>query len=163
MGKDTWLEMLIITLSSGKGSEGYLTILKRKASWIHMFNMFQRLWIVMDCLIYFNRTRSHEFQWNNKPLIVYLLWVLCCVVMHSKKVFCNLEICNNDLEHWHEQIEQGTDSWANSKAVYELINNANVLCKLTEYTTLTGNVGWKPWEECMLSLDKVMENLQPFH
>ena len=55
--------------------------------------------------------------------------------MQSKKVFCNLETCNNDLERWHEQVEQGTDSWANSKAVYELISNANILCKLAEYTT----------------------------
>ena len=65
--------------------------------------------------------------------------------MQSKQVFCNLEICDNDLEHWYEQVEQSTDSWANSKKVYEL-NNTNILYKLNEYTTLTGDVGRKPWE-----------------
>ena len=98
-GKDTQLELVTITPFSGKGSEGYLTILKRRTSQIHVLNTFRRFSVFADCLIHFNGIRSHQCQLHKKALIIYLHWVLCCVVMQSKQVFCNLEICDNDLEH----------------------------------------------------------------
>lgn len=65
--------------------------------------------------------------------------------MQSKQVFCNLEIYDSDPEHWYGQVKQNEDSWANIQEVYELRNNINILYKYSEYISLTGHVGRKPW------------------
>lgn len=88
---------MTITAFLGKGSGGCL-IHKQRANWIYVLNTFRRFSIHAGCLIHFNGIRSHQCPLHEKALIIYLHWVLCCVVMPSKQVFCNLEIYDTDPE-----------------------------------------------------------------